>query len=416
MLLTPLAERAAIRFGVLDRPDVRKVHGAPMPLLGGLAVAAGFTAGCGVAFGLDGARAFDTPILGLAIGAIMMILLGVYDDRRGADARLKLAVQALAAIVVIASGSRIAIITNPFGGHWNLGILSVPVSILWIVGITNAINLIDGLDGLAAGIGAIVALTLFAVAVPDPVTFVPVAALALAGACLGFLKFNFPPARIFMGDTGSLFMGFVIAVIGMQGFLKGATALALLVPLLAVGLPVIDTALAIIRRSIQHTHLFRADREHLHHRLLRIGLSHRQAVVVMYWVSAFLALTALSLRDLPPQKGFLLLAVAFMGGALLLKALGYVEGRFRVLYKKLQLLSKAGLAPGAEEMSLLDGFHSSDVGEMSDVAVQTADRPYMKRKKKGWRKSAPGVPHLFGLPGLPRRILESKLAQRLRSP
>ncbi len=416
LLLTPLAERAAIRFGVFDRPEARKMHRTSMPLLGGLALAAGFAAGCALAYSLNGARTLDTPMLGLAIGAIMMILLGVYDDRRGADAKLKLAVQTLAALVVIASGSRIAILTNPFGGHWDLGVLSVPVSVLWIVGITNAINLIDGLDGLAAGIGAIVSLTLFAISIPDPVTFVPIAAVALAGACLGFLKFNFPPARIFMGDTGSLFLGFVIAIIGMQGFLKGATALALLMPLLAVGLPVLDTALAILRRTIQHTHLFQADREHLHHRLVRIGLSHRQAVVVMYWVSSFLALAALSLRGLPPQEGFLLLAMAFMGGALLLKALGYVEKRFRILYKKLQLLSKAGRAPGAEEMSLLDGFHPGDVGETGDVAVQAAARPVTGRKKKHWRKSALGVPYLFGLPGLPRRILESKLAQRLRSP
>ncbi|MFQ5456839.1 MAG: glycosyltransferase family 4 protein [Myxococcota bacterium] len=409
LFATPLARHAALRLGVVDRPGARKVHMTPMPLLGGLALAAGFAAGCVLGFGLDGERIIGSPLMGLAAGAFLILLLGVYDDRFGADAKLKLSVQTLAAILVVASGSRIAILTNPLGGHWHLGVLAVPISILWIVGITNAMNLIDGLDGLATGIGAIVSLTLLAIAIPDPVTFIPITAAALAGACLGFLRFNFPPARIFLGDTGSLLLGFLIAVIGMQGFLKGATALALLVPLLAVGLPVIDTALAILRRSARRTHLFRADREHLHHRLVRIGLSQRQAVAVMYWVSVFLALTALTLRDLPPQKGILLLVVAFMGGALLLKALGYVERRFRVIHDRLTLLAEAGETPGNAELSLLDGFHRQD-GEGPAIAAAT------ETAEAGEAAEPAGVPELLGRPGLARRILESKLSQRPKSP
>lgn len=416
LLITPLVRRLAIRFGVVDRPGERKIHRAPMPLLGGLALAAGFSAGCALAYNLDAVRVFGTPFAGLAGGAAMMVLLGIYDDRYGADAKLKLSVQTVAAALVVASGSRIAILTNPLGGHWDLGILSIPISILWIVGITNAMNLIDGLDGLAAGIGAIVSLTLFSVAIPDPVSFVPVVAAALAGSCLGFLRFNFPPARIFLGDTGSLLLGFVIAVIGMQGFLKGATALALLVPLLAIGLPVIDTSLAIFRRSIRHRHLFQADREHLHHRLVRIGLTHRQAVGVMYWVSIFLAFTALSLRDLPPQKGILLLLVAFMGGALLLKTLGYVEARFRLLYQKLKQLADAGRAPGSEEMTLLDGFHTEDAEE----GIEAPSAEAVSSENEGHEGPVPafGAAELFGRPGLPRRILEAKLQSlsKIRSP
>ena len=416
--ITPLVERMAVRLRMEDRPEDRKIHETAMPLLGGLGVAGGFAAGCLFAYVFPGARAFETPLLGLAVGAFMMLCLGIYDDRWGADAKIKLSIQILAAMVVVASGSRIGILTNPFGGHWDLGLLSIPVSIFWIVGITNAINLIDGLDGLAAGIGAIVCLTLFSVAIPDPLSFVPVAAIALAGACLGFLRFNFPPARIFLGDTGSLFIGFVIAVIGMQGFLKGATALALVVPILAVGVPVVDTALAILRRTFQRRHLFKADREHLHHRLVRIGLTQRQAVVVMYWVSIFLALTAVSLRDLPPQKGFLLLAVALLSGALMLKALGYVEARFKRLYERLSRLSREKRAPGPEEMMLLNGFHAQDEKIAAETAVCAApsgseDQPEVPPAAEGVTVS---LAELIGRPGTPRAILERILQQRVRTP
>ncbi len=408
LLLTPFVRRAALRLGVVDRPGERKIHSSSMPLLGGLAVAAGFAAGCAIAFAFAGPREFNSPFLGLIAGAGIMLVLGIYDDRFGADAKLKLSVQTLAATLVVASGSRIGILTNPFGGHWDLGAFSVPISILWIVGVTNALNLVDGLDGLAAGIGAIVSLTLFAVAIPDPVSFVPVAAIALAGSCLGFLRYNFPPARIFLGDTGSLPLGFVIAVIGMQGFLKGATALTLLVPLIAIGLPVIDTCLAILRRSTRRTHLFKADREHLHHRLLKIGLSHRQAVAVLYWVSIFLGLTALCLRELTPQKGLLLLAVACVAGGLLFKALRYVEGRLALVYARIRQLVEEGGVPGHEELLLLDAFHAEAAG------ASGADRPAME--EEGERPPTVGIPELFGRPGMPRRILESKLRHRLRTP
>jgi len=410
LLLTPLVRRAALALRVVDRPGERKIHAAPMPLLGGLAVAAGFAAGCAVAYAHPGLRSFDTPFLGLLTGAAMMVMLGIYDDRFGADAKLKLSVQTLAATIVVASGSSIEILTNPFGGHWDLGALSVPASILWIVGLTNALNLIDGLDGLAAGIGAIVSLTLFAVAIPDPVSFVPITALALAGSCIGFLRSNFPPARIFLGDTGSLLLGFVIAVIGMQGFLKGTTALTLLVPLIAVGVPVLDTCLAILRRSVRRTHLFQADREHLHHRLLRIGLSQRQAVGVLYWASIFLALTAICLRELSPQQGILLLAVASVAGGLLFKALGFVESRLARMYARIRLLAEEGRVPGHEDLALLDAFHAGDAD-----AAAASPAPEEAREEDAPAPAA-GIPELIGRPGTARRILESKLPQRLRTP
>ncbi len=403
---TPLVRRFALRTGVLDRPGRRKVHRSAMPLLGGLAVAAGFGVGCAVAYAIPGGRAPELALVGLAVGAFLMVALGIYDDRKGADARLKLSVQVIAALVVVASGSRIAILTNPLGGHWRLGLLSVPVTVLWIVGITNALNLIDGLDGLAAGIGTIVSLTLFALAVPDSTTFVPVVAIAIAGASAGFLRFNFPPARIFLGDTGSLLLGFVISVIGMHGFLKGTTALALAVPLLAIGVPVADTALAIARRSVRHAHLFQADREHLHHRLMRIGLTQRQAVLVLYWVSIFLALTALSLRDLPPQKGFLLVAVVLMAGSLLLKALGYVEARLDRIYEKISQLAEEGRAPGIEEMELLNGFYVQDTQPSAATFESEADT------REEFVRGVPAIADLLGRPGTARRILEARILKR----
>ena len=255
-------------------------------------------------------------------------------------------------------------------------------------------------------------------AIPDPASFVPVAAIALAGACLGFLRFNFPPARIFLGDAGSLFIGFIIAVIGMQGFLKGATALALVVPILAVGVPVADTALAILRRTFQRKHLFQADREHLHHRLVSIGLNQRESVLVMYWVSIFLALTALSLRDLPPQKGFLLLGVALLSGALLLKALVYVERRFKKLYERLSLLAREARPPGAEELLLLNGFHARDEKVAAATADSTTQRASENESEEGPdAEGAPvSLPELIGRPGTPRRILERKFPYRARTP
>ncbi len=413
LAVTPLIRRAAIRLSALDRPDRRKIHATPMPLLGGVALAAGLVAGCILAYVAPGSRSVDSPLLGLGIGALLMVGLGLYDDRYGADAKVKLSVQAIAALVVITSGSRIDILTNPLGGHWNLGLLSVPLSILWIVGITNALNLIDGLDGLATGIGLIASLTLFVAAFPDPTCFVPIVAIALAGSCLGFLRYNFPPARIFLGDAGSLLIGFVIAVTGMQASLKGATAITLAVPLVAVGVPVVDTLLAILRRSLRRKHLFKADREHLHHRLLGIGLSQRQTVVVMYWVAIFLALTALSLRGLPPQKTILILGVIFMALGLLLKALDFVEVRFRELSAKLLRLAREDRAPGPEEMILLNGLRDLDstwnLGEELPKAEPPAEEGDAAVPPVGWRE-------LIGRPGTARRILEGKRLGRVRQP
>ncbi len=407
LLATPLARRLAIRLGILDRPEARKIHREAMPLLGGLAVAAGFAAGCLLAAALAGSHgAPDTPMLGLAVGALLMVGLGVYDDARGADARLKLSVQAVAALVVIASGSRIGILTNPFGGTWDLGVLSVPVTLLWIIGITNAMNLIDGLDGLAAGIGAIVAATLFVAWMPDSTSFVPLAAIALAGAATGFLRWNFPPARIFLGDTGSLLLGFVIAVLGMQGSLKGTTALALVVPIIALGIPVADTALAILRRGRERRHLFQADREHLHHRLVRIGLTQRQAVLVLYWVSIFLAGTAIMLKNLSPQKGFLLVAMALAAGGLWLRSLIFVERRFDRLHDALARLAREGRAPDEEVMGLVNGFHVPAKPPASAAASPDADETC----------EAIPVSDLIGRPGTARKILEGRLRAREGAP
>jgi len=405
LLATPLVRRLSRALAIMDRPEARKMHQEAMPLLGGLAVAAGFAGGCLLACALPGHRVPGMPFLGLAIGALLMVGLGIYDDARGADARLKLSVQALAGLVVIAAGSRIGILTNPFGGIWDLGALSVPVTLLWIVGITNAMNLIDGLDGLAAGIGAIVAATLFAAGLPDASSFFPVAAIALSGAAAGFLRWNFPPARIFLGDTGSLLLGFVIAVLGMQGSFKGTTALALVVPIIALGIPVADTALAILRRGRQHKHLFQADREHLHHRLVRIGLTPRQAVLVLYWISIFLAGTAIMLKGLSPQKGFLLVAMALSAGGLWLRSLIFVERRFDRLYGALARLAREGRAPDEEVMGLVNGFHGVQEKDETRAAPPAEDVD-----------GAVPVTELLGRPGTARKILESRLRGRLGTP
>jgi UDP-GlcNAc:undecaprenyl-phosphate GlcNAc-1-phosphate transferase len=226
---------------------------------------------------------FGQRFYGLLAGGAIILALGIYDDCRGSVAWLKLLIQLFAAVVLISYGCKVSIITNPFSDHFNLGFLSVPITIVWVIGVTNAINLIDGLDGLAAGVTSIILLTLFLVAYYRGHHVTIVLTLALGGSTLGFLRYNFNPAKIFMGDSGSLFLGFALAAIAVEGSQKSATAVAFLIPIIAMGLPLMDTLLAMGRRVTQKRNPFRADNGHLHHRLLTRGLSHKKAVLAMYF-------------------------------------------------------------------------------------------------------------------------------------
>ncbi len=325
-LLAYPVRAVALRFGVVDHPEKRKMHQIPIPLLGGVAIFLSFAivSTAVMARGSDDPRAF----LGLMAGATIILALGVIDDVVGARAVVKFAVQTLAAVVVVAMGQRIELFTNPLGDSFHLGWLGGPVAVFWIVGVTNAVNLIDGLDGLAAGIGGIAALGLFAVALPGS-PFVATLTIILAGAVLGFLPHNFYPSRQFLGDAGSMFIGFSLAVIGLHGSLKATTATMLFLPIIVLGVPIFDTLFAIFRRARKRVSPFKADREHIHHRLVRLGLRHRNVVLVMYFVCVYLALTAYSISQFPYQTAFLFLVLLTMGGIIGLRTLRFVEDRLK---------------------------------------------------------------------------------------
>jgi UDP-GlcNAc:undecaprenyl-phosphate GlcNAc-1-phosphate transferase len=311
-LMTPVAARIARTWDVIDRPNERKVsQRLEMPLLGGVAVAAGFGIGLLVAlqrFG-TGEPGEGGSLAGLVIGGALILCMGVLDDRFGLSAWPKFSVQIFAAAIAISHGFQIDHVTDPVSRtlyefpEWLIWI----VTGTWIVGITNATNLIDGLDGLATGVSAIIGATLTAIAVQAGQPLGICIGVALVGALLGFLPFNFAPARIFLGDTGALFIGFVLALLALEGY-RRVTVLTFVVPLLALAVPILDVVLSIVRRVRMRTPLFSADRQHMHHRLLETHGSPRSAVLQFYFVTACFCLIALSFTRLQGYTAALFLA------------------------------------------------------------------------------------------------------------
>ena len=292
-LLTPLVRRLAFRWKAIDQPDARKVHKQPMPRLGGIAVFAGFCAPWALFYLLNNRvsatfQNYEKLFLALMIGAGLMLLLGVVDDIKGLNAKQKFSFQIMTALAMYFGGYQITLLSNPFGNSIALGWLALPVSILWIVGVTNAINLLDGIDGLATGITVCIALSLAIINIINDNIIVALLTLCLAGACLGFLPYNFSPAKIFLGDSGSLFIGLVLAGIGMLSLFKVTTAAIVIVPVVLFGIPLFDTTAVFFGRLMRGDPLFKADKTHLHHRLLRLSLDHRQASLLLYAVSAAL--------------------------------------------------------------------------------------------------------------------------------
>ncbi len=292
-LSTPFVIKIANRFGAIDIPkDERRVHNKPIPLWGGIAIYVSFFVSMLLFSEIEMQK-----LVGLFVAATLILITGMIDDVRDLSAKLKLFVQILAAGILVFSGFEINYFTNFFGSsaYIHLGIWSIPVSIIWIVGITNTVNLIDGLDGLAAGISAIAAVTLGYIAIINHRYDAATITLILAGSAVGFLPYNFNPAKVFMGDTGALFLGLVLSAISIDGALKGATAITVVVPILALGVPIFDTAFAILRRMIHRKPIMEADKGHLHHRLLSSGLNQKKAVLSMYLISALLGAGAVAL-------------------------------------------------------------------------------------------------------------------------
>jgi len=303
LLLTPVVRKVSLRFGLVDSPGERKVHTREVPRLGGVALLAGFASSAGLYalgetyLGWPAAMGSNTTVIAGCLGGMAVVFaVGLFDDIYTLRPGQKFIGQLAAAGILIGSGLRIEFIGNPFGGLIMLGLLSIPITAVYVVAFTNVINLIDGLDGLAAGVSAIAGTTMLVLALqgnrPDAAVF----AAALIGACVGFLRHNFHPASIFMGDSGAMFLGFSLAAVSLLGVMKSVAAITLVVPLLIIGVPIFDTASAIVRRVRHKRPIQEADRGHIHHRLLGRGFGQRQTVLIIYVWSAGLGVGAYAMR------------------------------------------------------------------------------------------------------------------------
>jgi len=311
-LITPMISFLARKFGAIDKPSQRKVHGTLVPSWGGLAVYIAFM-GSIASVSLFGHSSFsgEKYWLGIFGGATIVTVLGLIDDKKGLSPLVKLLGQVIASLVLFSYGIRIVGISNPFSNKYlEFSLyLSLSFTLLWAVTFINSINLIDGLDGLATGITVIASATFFVITlfqidkqaspmVTERLELVAVMAMALLGSASGFLLYNFHPAKIFLGDTGSMFLGFVLGTITIMGALKTVAAIALFIPIMVIGIPLLDTFLTIFRRLKGRKPLLQADREHLHHRLLSYGWGQRRTVLLMYGISGALGLGAILLAVL----------------------------------------------------------------------------------------------------------------------
>jgi UDP-GlcNAc:undecaprenyl-phosphate GlcNAc-1-phosphate transferase len=325
-LLTPVVRRFAVRYDAIDHPDERRVNIRPVPRGGGVAVAIAFVGVTIAVLGLNAIVKFVAvppsvqlnDLVGLLLGGILATVFGVIDDSLDLRARWQFAGQLGLALFAIACGFVVDFIANPIGtGQLRLGPFAIAFSVLWIAGMINSINFIDGLDGLSSGIGLIAAITLGVISLTPQFSqpFVAVLCFVLAGSLLGFLRWNFHPATIFAGTSGVMFLGYTLALLSILGTAKVAVAL------LVLGVPIIDAFWIIVRRLLERRSPFSPDRGHLHHRLLDVGLSHRQTVLLIYAICVGLALLALFLSGGGPLYAFLGVFIA-SGFVLLILARG----------------------------------------------------------------------------------------------
>ncbi|QGQ48157.1 glycosyltransferase family 4 protein [Metabacillus sediminilitoris] len=288
LVSTPFVIKFAKRFGFVDIPNYRKVHKDPKPLIGGLSIVLGATAG------ILYLKPFYNYLVPVMLGGFIILVIGLIDDKYNLTPKWKMLGQLIAALIVVFSGVKINFIIIPFTGERiELGIFSYIIAIIWIIAITNAINLIDGLDGLSAGISAIALSSILVLSIMNGQMFVISITVILIGSILGFLPYNFHPAKIFLGDTGALFLGYCIAVISILGLYKSVTIFSLGLPIIALAVPIFDTMFAILRRILNKQKISTADKAHLHHRLLAMGYSHRATVMIIYAIGASFGLSAI---------------------------------------------------------------------------------------------------------------------------
>ncbi|PKQ27629.1 MAG: undecaprenyl-phosphate alpha-N-acetylglucosaminyl 1-phosphate transferase [Candidatus Anoxymicrobium japonicum] len=307
LALTPLVRRLAARLGAVDVPEDRKVHETETPTLGGIAIYSSMMIGAAVYLIFGYSRVLRGDLAGILLGATVIVIFGAIDDIRGLSPLSKLFGQILGAGVLVIMGVQIQNINIPGVAVFSLSPeLSVIISLIWVVAFINIINLIDGLDGLAAGITCIISFSMFYYVTQTGVgaTFVDAALISilLAGATLGFLRYNFNPANVFMGDSGSMLLGYMLGAVTIQGVLKSIAAVALIIPVVALALPIADTGMAIMRRFRKGKPITHADKEHIHHKLLNMGHSQRQAVLLLYFWTALLCGTSLALKFMTNNK------------------------------------------------------------------------------------------------------------------
>lgn len=359
----------ATRRGWVAFPrDERQVHESPLPRLGGVAIFLAFSITLGLWLGLgfffprllEGLSA--ATLLRIYIPACLIFCLGIYDDVRGASPYAKFAVQAAAAVMLFVGGMRILDLPLLFGPHAFPWFIGLPLTVLWVVAITNAFNLIDGLDGLAAGSALFSTMVVFVVSLVYHSWLGSLMSLALAGAILGFLRFNFNPATIFLGDSGSLFIGFLLSALALAGAQKAPTFVAVAIPVVSFGLPILETTLSILRRLISGRPIFTADREHIHHKLLQLGMSHRQVVIVLYAVSALFAMLSLFLLWPTGSTLGLVLAVVGTGIWLGVQHLNYLEfGELRrvaqrTIDQRQIVINNLAVRRAVQELNVADDF------------------------------------------------------------
>lgn len=323
LLLIPFVKKFAIKIGAIDKPNKRKVHQKVMPRLGGLAIFISFMVG---SFLFLPSYINLWPII---IGASIMLFVGIIDDVKGVTAPVKFLGQTIAASVTVMFGIQIDFITIPNGEVIDFGWTAIPITILWIVAITNAINFIDGLDGLAAGISSIALITISVLALSLGHPLIALLGLILLGSTLGFLVFNFYPAKIFMGDTGSMFLGYMISVLSIIGLTKSAAIFSLLIPIIILAVPIIDTAFAIIRRLVQKKPISAPDKFHLHHCIIRLGFSHRQAVVLIYLLSSLFSLAAILFTRATIWGASVLIVILLIAIELIVEVTGLISTNYR---------------------------------------------------------------------------------------
>ncbi len=405
-VLTKYVRDLATQRGWVAAPaQDRHLHVRPLPRLGGIAIFLAFLLSLGFALLLGELRpghglppaAFRSS-LSVLLPALVIFLLGVWDDIRPLSPYVKFAVQGVAGAMLFAFGLRILDLPVLFGHHHFSWFLGLPLTILWVLAITNAFNLIDGLDGLAAGSALFSTLVVFVVSLFSHSGIVSLMTLALAGSILGFLRFNFNPATIFLGDCGSLFIGFMLSALALRGAQKAPTIIAVAIPVVSFGLPILETALSILRRLIAGRPVFTADMEHIHHKLLARGLSHRKVVIILYAVSAIFALLSLFLLWPTGSTLGLVLAVLGTGVWLGVQHLGYLEfGELRRVAQRTMeqrqiFVNNLAIRRAAEELKV-----SADYAQLCRVLVAAFSSNDFDAFELSWDHLPYEMPEIHGL-------------------